>query len=108
MIKNLGRGLLGAIGGASPSGRAVISQSAAAIDNLSSAGRPVLANHSEMVEFIRDRASSQLVSKGKKMTSYGIIGASAASMMSTKRSTGAYNPAPAPMTSTPMGTGRAA
>lgn len=108
MIRGLSQGLFGAIGGVSRSGRALISQSASAIDNLSSAGRPVLANHSEMVEFIRNRTSAQLASKGKRMASYGVIGGSAVSMASTKRSTGAYNSAPAPMTSTPMGTGRAA
>lgn len=45
---------------------------------------------------------------GKSAVGYTGIGASGISMLSSNRSTGAYNPAPRPMTSAPPGIGRSA
>jgi 5-formaminoimidazole-4-carboxamide-1-beta-D-ribofuranosyl 5'-monophosphate synthetase len=46
------------------------------------------------------------ITAGKKVTGYGMVGASAISMMATNRSTGAYKPAPINPISSPQGSGR--
>lgn len=49
---------------------------------------------------------ANLIKYGKRTTGYGMMGASAISMMSTNRSTGAYKPAPVNPISSPQGSGR--
>lgn len=49
---------------------------------------------------------ANLIKYGKNTTGYGMIGASAISMMSTDRSTGAYKPRPINPISSAQGSGR--
>ena len=51
---------------------------------------------------------TNMIQYGKRATGFGIMGASGIGMAASNRSTGAYNPAPRPMTSAPPGIGRSA
>jgi hypothetical protein len=102
MPAGIGRKYVGdmfaAIGGRTKAGRA-ISSGARAMAAAAPAG---MVTPEALAAYMRPGH----IKAGKKVTGYGMVGASAISMMATNRSTGAYKPAPINPISSPQGSGR--
>lgn len=99
--------VLGAIGSVTPSGKSVIKDTKASIAKIEALG----GNRARKRAFAAGKFAAgrkELIGVGKNTLGYGIMGASAVSMAASNRSTGAYRPAPRPMTSAPSGIGRSA
>lgn len=86
-----------------------------AIGSVTPAGRKATANALSMApagmitpDALRMVMRPKHIKYGKSAIGYGIMGGSAVSMAASNRSTGAYSPAPRPMTSAPSGIGRSA
>ena len=99
--------VLGAIGSVTPSGKSVIRDTKSSIDRIAGFTGNITRKRAYAARrFAAGR--KELIGVGKNTLGYGIMGASAVSMAASNRSTGAYKPAPRPMTSAPSGIGRSA
>jgi len=94
--------VFGAIAHASPKGRAISRATRGFVEASHAYGDPDAA----LRAFAAGR--KELIARGKRTAGFGIMGASGIGMLSSNRSSGAYNPAPRPMTSAPPGVGRSA
>jgi len=94
--------MFGAIAHASPKGRSISRVTSGLVEASHAYGDPDAA----LRAFAAGR--KDLIARGKRTAGFGIMGASGISMAASNRSTGAYNPAPRPMTSAPPGIGRSA
>jgi len=90
------------IGSHTPAGRRATATA------LSAASRSVYPAGSMSRAALRTALFPQYKQFGKTAVGYGGIAASGIGMLSSNRSSGAYNPAPRPMTSAPSGVGRSA
>lgn len=94
--------MYGAIAHLSPKGRAISRSTKDMVETLTAYG----ARDSALREFASGR--EKLIARGKRTAGFLGIGVSGIGMASSNRSSGAYNPAPRPMTSARPGVGRSA
>lgn len=93
--------MFAAVGSITPSGRRATTAAMAAASRAT-------VPHALSPSAMRTALRPQHMKSGKKAIGYGVIGASGINMLASNRSTGAYSPAPRPMTSAPPGLGRLA